>query len=121
MPEKVVELQPGESKVVSFEVTPKVAKTYQVSVNGLMGTFKVEPISRTYAEIVKELNLEEFVRFQKEWWGITDMKRVLTEAFGNLYGPDIDIWLAKARELGAPAELIAHWEERKAMFERLRL
>lgn len=38
--EQSVTLQPGESKVVSFDVTPAVAKTYSVSVDGLTGTFK---------------------------------------------------------------------------------
>lgn len=37
--QKTVTLAPGESKVVSFEVTPTVAKTYQVSVDGLVGSF----------------------------------------------------------------------------------
>jgi hypothetical protein len=37
---QVVSLEPGQSKVVSFEVTPTVAKTYSVSVNGLSGTFR---------------------------------------------------------------------------------
>jgi len=32
-------LQPGESKTVSFTVTPTVAKTYSVSVDGLYGSF----------------------------------------------------------------------------------
>ncbi|GAI93311.1 unnamed protein product, partial [marine sediment metagenome] len=39
MAEQSVSLQPGESKVVSFEVTPTVAKVYQVSVDGLTGSF----------------------------------------------------------------------------------
>lgn len=38
--ERSVTLQPGESKPVSFEVTPTEAKSYSVSVNGLTGTFK---------------------------------------------------------------------------------
>ena len=38
--EQTVSLQPGESKTVSFEVTPAVAKTYSVSVDGLTGSFK---------------------------------------------------------------------------------
>ncbi|GAI62926.1 unnamed protein product [marine sediment metagenome] len=38
--EQSVTLEPGESKSVSFEVTPAVAKTYSVSVNGLSGSFK---------------------------------------------------------------------------------
>lgn len=40
MAEQTVELAPGESKEVSFEATPHEAKTYQVSVDGLTGTFK---------------------------------------------------------------------------------
>ena len=39
MAEQTVELQSGESKVASFEATPTVAKTYQVSVDGLTGSF----------------------------------------------------------------------------------
>ncbi|GAI69592.1 unnamed protein product, partial [marine sediment metagenome] len=38
MTEQSVALQPGESKVVSFEATPTVAKVYQVSVDGLTGS-----------------------------------------------------------------------------------
>lgn len=34
-----VTINPGESQVVSFTVTPTVAKTYQVSLNGLSGSF----------------------------------------------------------------------------------
>ncbi len=39
MAEQSVTLQPGESKVVSFEATPQEARSYQVSVNGLTGSF----------------------------------------------------------------------------------
>ena len=39
MAEQTVELAPGESKFVSFEVTPHEAKPYQVSVDGLTGSF----------------------------------------------------------------------------------
>jgi len=39
MAEQSVTLNPGESKVVSFEAVPSVAKTYHVSVNGLSGSF----------------------------------------------------------------------------------
>lgn len=38
--EQTVELAPGESKTIAFEVTPTVAKSYSVSVNGLSGSFK---------------------------------------------------------------------------------
>jgi len=37
---QTVTLQPGESRTISFEVTPTVAKTYSVSVDGLTGTFR---------------------------------------------------------------------------------
>ncbi|GAH77543.1 unnamed protein product, partial [marine sediment metagenome] len=40
MAKQTVELEPGESKVVSFEAVPSVAKPYQVSVDGLTGSFK---------------------------------------------------------------------------------
>ncbi len=40
MAEQVVELQPGESKLVSFEAVPTEARTYQVTVDGLTGGFK---------------------------------------------------------------------------------
>ncbi|GAH84917.1 unnamed protein product [marine sediment metagenome] len=39
MAEQKVTLNPGESKLVNFEAVPSVAKTYQVSVNGLAGSF----------------------------------------------------------------------------------
>lgn len=39
MAEQTVTLAPGESKTVAFEVTPAVAKTYSVSVDGLSGSF----------------------------------------------------------------------------------
>ena len=39
MAEQSVTLEPGESKVVTFEAIPDRAKTYQVSVDGLTGNF----------------------------------------------------------------------------------
>ncbi len=41
MAEQVVGLAPGESKQVSFEAVPTEVRSYQVSVNGLMGSFAV--------------------------------------------------------------------------------
>ncbi len=44
MAQQTVSLQPGESKVVTFEATPHEARAYQVSVDGLSGSFvAVEP------------------------------------------------------------------------------
>lgn len=39
MAEQTIELTPGESRVISFEAMPEIAKTYSVSVNGLTGSF----------------------------------------------------------------------------------
>lgn len=36
---ETVSLNPGESKKVTFQFTPQIAKQYQVSVNGLTGSF----------------------------------------------------------------------------------
>ena len=41
MAEQSLTLAPGESKSISFTVTPTVAKTYSVSVDGLSGSFRV--------------------------------------------------------------------------------
>lgn len=41
MAEQIVTLAPGESKTVSFEVTPTESGTFNVSVDGLTGTFSV--------------------------------------------------------------------------------
>jgi len=50
MAEQTVTLQPGESRTVSFEVTPTVAKTYHVSVDGLSGSFAATavPVANLY-------------------------------------------------------------------------
>ena len=44
MAEQSVTLNPGESKIVSFEVVPDVAKTYSVTVDGLSGTFRATTV-----------------------------------------------------------------------------
>ncbi len=44
MAEQIVTLAPGESEVVTFEVTPEVAKTYSVSVDGLYGSFRATEV-----------------------------------------------------------------------------
>lgn len=44
MAEKTVSLEPGASTTVSFEVTPSVAKTYSVSVDGLSGSFRATTV-----------------------------------------------------------------------------
>jgi len=44
MTEQSVTLQPGESEVVSFEATPTEARAYQVSVDGLTGSFEATEV-----------------------------------------------------------------------------
>lgn len=39
MAEQTVTLEPGESKTITFEVVPDVAKSYSISVDGLSGSF----------------------------------------------------------------------------------
>lgn len=53
MAQQSVTLNPGESKAVSFEATPQEAKTYQVSVNGLTGSFKAiaGPVADLYGVV----------------------------------------------------------------------
>ena len=48
MAEQVVELQPGESKLVSFEAIPHEARTYHVSVDGLTGSFRAVAKAKFY-------------------------------------------------------------------------
>ena len=47
MAEQSVTLQPGESTPVAFEAIPSEAKTYQVSVDGLTGSFRAVAVAAT--------------------------------------------------------------------------
>lgn len=51
--EQTVTLQPSELKVISFEAIPHEARTYQVSVNGLTGSFTAvaAPQSFTFSNV----------------------------------------------------------------------
>lgn len=53
MAEQTVTLNPSEAKVVVFEATPHEAKTYQVSVNGLAGSFTAKELALSYKIPVK--------------------------------------------------------------------
>lgn len=53
MAEQIIELQPGEAKLVSFEAVPQQAKTYQVSVDGLSGSFIATKVPTTVAISLK--------------------------------------------------------------------
>ncbi|GAI71510.1 unnamed protein product, partial [marine sediment metagenome] len=67
--QQIVTLQPGESRVVSFEVTPTMAKTYQVSVDGLSGSFVATEIGvPAYSVALGVLNMTPKVDEYVEWW-----------------------------------------------------
>jgi len=81
MAEQSVTLQPGESKVVSFEATPHEAKVYHVSVNGLSGSFKaIEAIPELVTFSVSLTNIPDyaagayqyFVAYGGQNWGMID-------------------------------------------------
>lgn len=57
MAEQSVTLQPNESKLVSFEAIPHEARTYQVSVNGLTGSFRAIAVARFHVppEMTKKI------------------------------------------------------------------
>lgn len=44
MAEQIVTLNPGESKVVTFTNTPLEARTFEVAIDGLIGTFSAIPV-----------------------------------------------------------------------------
>jgi len=60
MAQKTVILGPGESKVVSFEATPLEARTYQVSVNGLVDSFTASERPLAKFEYVSSLKKSSF-------------------------------------------------------------
>jgi len=59
MAEQVVILNPGESKVVSFTAVPSVAKTYQVAVDGLTGSFVASEIPVELASVYGVVTFRE--------------------------------------------------------------
>jgi len=54
MAEQSVSLQPSESTPVAFEAIPHEAKTYQVSVNGLTGSFIAAPLYKASISFRRE-------------------------------------------------------------------
>ncbi|GAI65047.1 unnamed protein product, partial [marine sediment metagenome] len=69
MAEQTVELAPGESKVVSFEATPQEAKVYQVSVDGLSGSFKaVEAVPELITFSVEVYNIPSHAAGSYQWY-----------------------------------------------------
>ena len=69
MAEKSVTLQPGESKLVSFEATPHEARSYQVSVDGLSGSFKtIEAIPKLVTFSVVVSNIPSYAAGSYQWY-----------------------------------------------------
>lgn len=73
MAEQVIELVPGESKLVSFEAVPSVARTYQVSVDGLTGSFRAmappEPSALliSYQSVLNEAYIHVEAGYPTDW------------------------------------------------------
>jgi len=86
MAQQTVSLAPGESRVVSFEATPKEARIYQVSVNGLTGSFKA--ISAVPADKIVDFPDLQILNVE----GIT-FNKVAIETFPNV---DVLVELLKA-------------------------
>lgn len=62
MAEQQVTLQPSESKLVSFEAVPQEARAYQVTVDGLVGSFVA------HAEITETFLSSPSDGFTEHWW-----------------------------------------------------
>ncbi len=72
MAEQTVILEPSESRIVSFEVVPHEARTYQVSVDGLSGSFRaIAPEKPDYlngALVGDILYYHSDGTWQLRWW-----------------------------------------------------
>ena len=95
MAEQTVELQPGESKQVSFEATPHEAKTCQVSVDGLTGSFRaIAPVGVAVSGITVSPTTLTSARHEYEtslglgFWGDPF---TISITFKNPY--DYDVWV----------------------------
>ncbi len=71
--EQTVTLEPGESRVVSFEVTPEVAKAYSVSVDGLYGSFEAtEEEVAVFSVVLGVSPLTPKVGDMITWWALIE-------------------------------------------------
>lgn len=83
MAEQQVTLAPGESKLITFEVVPTTAKTYDVSVDGLYGTFSA-------SEAAADIRVENLVISPTECLvGETVLITVQVTNYGNSVGTKI--------------------------------
>ncbi|GAJ04434.1 unnamed protein product, partial [marine sediment metagenome] len=65
MTEQNITLAPGESRSVSFEAIPQEAKTFQVAVNGLTGSFKA---TTPYPVTISNMNIGSPIYDQLDYW-----------------------------------------------------
>lgn len=73
MAEQIVELVPGESKQVSFEITPNEAKAYNVSINGLSGVFTAYAKKIEFPNIdILSVNGINFSEVGSNWGRLTE-------------------------------------------------
>jgi len=78
MAEQSVTLNPGESKVASFEAVPMEAKTYQVLVDGLSGSFRAiaTPLTGAFCgKLVQDIGCVPvfwvYYGAAPDWWELT--------------------------------------------------
>ncbi|GAI84436.1 unnamed protein product, partial [marine sediment metagenome] len=95
---KTVYLNPGESEGVTFEATPTVAKTYQVSVDGLSGSFVAQAAPVGEVEITSiSMSKTSLVEADPFTVSIT---------FSNPH--DYDVWVRPEFSLGGQAVLCGY-------------
>lgn len=114
MAEQTVELAPDESKEVSFEATPHEARTYQISVDGLGGSFTATAPQFVISDLSipkPELRLGEQGVISVKVTNISD-KTIWAEVnlSGDL-GPDYELTPNRKQkwELSAGRSTIAVW------------
>ena len=96
--EQIVTLGPGESQVVTFEVTPEVAKAYSVSVDGLYGSFEATEVGvAAYSVVLGVSNMNPEVGEKISCW--IDITNIGTAPGTPIVSFYIDGALAASRTL----------------------
>jgi len=131
MAEQQITLNPGESKQVSFEATPHEARTYQVSVDGLKGSFTA--VAAPAVEITRiTVNPTELTSAKHEYetslgLGFWGDPFTISITFSNPF--DTDVWVrpdfALGKLTGEPlkyvGDVLQGFDAKKLLYFRLLL